>query len=116
MSQDPDPSVPPSDAELRELIKNATGGYRTTDFSGVIKFQDGTTLCHGDDHDVTWKSEADQAFVTRVTPYVLHITMNERDRLSLITRAYRILLSKHGIDPNGIIAIMRETSFQHPDP
>ncbi len=105
--------MPPSDAELRELIKNATGGHRTTDYTGVISFADSTTLCVGSEFDVTWKSEADKMFVTRVTPYVLHIIMGEVDRLRLITRAYKLLLRRNGIDPEAIGAIMTEDSFQH---
>lgn len=111
MSQDPDPSVPPSDAELRELIKNATGGHRTTDYTGVIRFQDGTTLCVGSEHDVDWKSAGDQAFVTRVTPYVVHLLLNSSESAERRCRAYAILLRKHGIDPAGIVDIMNETAF-----
>src|SRR5882724_1811854 len=111
MSQDPDPSMPPSDTELRKLIKNATGGHRTTDYTGVISFQDGTTLCVGSENDVNWKSEGDQMFVTRVTPYVVKLLLDSSDSAERRCLAYAILLRKHGIDPAGIVDIMREDSF-----
>lgn len=103
--------MPPSDAELRELIKNSTGGHRTTDYTGVIRFQDGSTLCVGSEHDVDWKSDGDQEFVTRVTPYVVKLLLDSSESAERRCVAYAILLRKHGIDPAGIVDIMSEDSF-----
>jgi len=103
MSQDPDPSAAfPTDDELRELIKNATDCYRTTDYTGVIRFQDGLTLCYGGDYDVTWSSAADQEFVTRITPRVVQVLMLERDAARKRSQQLAELVKSLGGNPADI--------------
>ncbi len=96
LSPDPDPATDP---ELRELVKNATGGPRTSDAFGVIRFKDGSTLCVSIEYDVDWKSEADLAFVTKVTPYVVSQLMRERDSAEARCDRYAKLVRSLGGDP-----------------
>lgn len=108
--------LPPDNNEILWLCRAATGGYRTSDDTGVIRIHggpgDGETLCVGSEHDVTWRTEADRQFVTRITPYVVHILVKDAEYANRWNRAYSAVLRRHRIDPNEALALLNDPAFR----